>query len=249
MVSVIASTHTSEVTNSSGDHRVGVWTVVVAAGVGQRFGGPKQLLDLGGRRVVDRSVALAARVSESVVVVLPPEVDLGYDEWGSVPIVSAIGGPSRSASVRNGLSLVPDQADVVVIHDGARPLASPELFVKVVQAVRGGADAVVPVVPVVDSVRHRVSGPVDRTDLVAVQTPQAFAAELLRAAHQTGHDATDDATLVEAIGGQVVLVDGEVDNLKITTPHDLLVAEGIVGRRDDASDGQSEESSREDHHE
>lgn len=247
MVSVIASAHTSEVMGESGDRRVGVWTVVVAGGTGQRFGGSKQLVELGGVRVIDRSVAVAAQVSESVVVVLPAEFDLGYDHHGLVPVLTTAGGPTRSDSVRNGLALVPDHAEVVLVHDGARPLGSVDLFGRVIQAVRDSGTAVVPAVPVVDSLRHRLDGAVDRSNLMAVQTPQGFPPALLMDAHAFGDQASDDATLVEARGGQVVIVDGESDNLKITTPHDLAVAEVIVGQHRGLAEGQSPASNREDH--
>jgi 2-C-methyl-D-erythritol 4-phosphate cytidylyltransferase len=118
---------------------------------------------------------------------------------------------------------------VVLVHDGARPLADTALFSRVIAAVRAGADAVVPVVPVVDTIRSLDGGAVDRSRLVAVQTPQGFRAEALRAAHRGGGEATDDATLVEAIGGKVVLVDGDRRNLKITEPDDLVVARALAG--------------------
>ena len=94
---------------------------------------------------------------------------------------------------------------------------------------RDGADAAVPAVPVVDSIRHRAQGALDRSPLVAVQTPQAFVADRLRAAHASGADASDDATLVEADGGSVVVVDGDAANLKITSPLDLQIAELLLG--------------------
>ena len=92
-----------------------------------------------------------------------------------------------------------------------------------------GADAAVPAVPVVDSIRHRAQGALDRSPLVAVQTPQGFVADRLRAAHASGADASDDATLVEADGGSVVVVDGDAANLKITSPLDLQIAELLLG--------------------
>jgi 2-C-methyl-D-erythritol 4-phosphate cytidylyltransferase len=118
-----------------------------------------------------------------------------------------------------------------VVHDAARPLASIRLVEAVVDAVEGGADAAVPALPVVDTLRRRTGGPVDRDGLVAVQTPQAFRAASLRAAHDGDPEATDDAALVEAIGGRVVLVDGEAANFKLTAPEDLAVAEAVIARR------------------
>jgi len=204
-----------------------VWTVVVAAGSSERFGADKQSAELVGRTVLERSVD-AAGDSDGVVVVVAPAVVGEVTErlGGSVHAVVA-GGATRSASVRAGLAVVPDVANVVLVHDGARPLASRDLFARVVAAVEAGADAVVPGVPVNDSLR-RVDGAVDREGMMAVQTPQGFPAATLRAAHAGGADASDDATLVEAYGGSVVVVDGEADNLKVTRPVDLLVARQVL---------------------
>jgi 2-C-methyl-D-erythritol 4-phosphate cytidylyltransferase len=130
--------------------------------------------------------------------------------------------------VRRGLDAVPDDCDIVVVHDGARPLASSELFESVIEAVLAGADAAIPGVSVTDTIKQIddgcVVGTLDRDDLVAVQTPQAFRAAVLRRAHEGDPDATDDAALVESVGGTVMVVEGEATNLKITTRHDLGVA-------------------------
>ena len=203
------------------------WTVVVAAGSGTRFGGDKQLADLSGMAVLARSVVSAASVSDGVVVVVPAERQGGVSEVVSgLDRVGAVvdGGATRSASVRCGLAAVPDDVDVVLVHDGARPLATPDLFRRVVEAVLAGADAVVPGVPVVDSLRTTDGRVMARDGVMAVQTPQGFSAESLRAAHAGGGEASDDATLVEASGGTVVVVEGEVTNLKITRPADLDLA-------------------------
>ena len=212
------------------DPRAGVWAIVVAAGSGSRFGAPKQFLEIGGVRVVDRAVAAASRHAVGVVVVLPEEAEgLGGPGPAEDTVVhSVVGADSRAGSVRCGLAAVPDDAEVILVHDGARPLADDELFARVVGAVRDGASAVVPAVPLADTIRRRDGGVVDRADLVAVQTPQGFVAAALRAAHASGAEATDDAGLVEADGGTVVLVDGDRRNLKITTPVDLVVAEALL---------------------
>lgn len=201
-----------------------VWTIVVAGGGGSRFGGAKQYVEVAGRRVIDWSVAAARTVSDGLVAVVPA-ADVGRDLPGADVVVA--GGATRSASVRAGLAAVPADADVVVVHDAARPAAGAELFRAVVTAVRGGADAAVPGIPVVDSLRWRAGGAVDREALVAVQTPQAFSAPALRAAHATGADASDDATLVEMGGGTVVVVEGDTGNVKLTHPSDL----DVVARR------------------
>jgi 2-C-methyl-D-erythritol 4-phosphate cytidylyltransferase len=200
-----------------------VWAVVVAAGSGARFGAPKQYEQLGDRRVLDWSVAAARGACDGVVLVVAAE--RAADPEPAVDVVVA-GGATRSASVRAGLAAVPEPAEVVVVHDAARPAATPALFAAVVAAVRAGADGAVPGLPVVDTIK-RVAGDVvvetlERAELVAVQTPQAFAAAALRAAHAAGGEATDDAALVEAAGGRVVVVPGEPDNVKVTTPADLV---------------------------
>ena len=208
-----------------------VWAIVVAAGTGERFGEPKQFARLDGSRLVDRSVAAASAACDAVVVVLPTGV-----AWDGEPVAATVpGGSTRSASVRAGLAAVPASATVVVVHDAARPCASPALFDAVVAAVRAGADAAVPGLPIADTVKRvdgdRITETLARHELVAVQTPQAFAAAALRAAHEAGGDATDDAALVEAAGGRAVVVPGEPGNLKITRPDDLRVAGALAAER------------------
>jgi 2-C-methyl-D-erythritol 4-phosphate cytidylyltransferase len=205
-----------------------VWAIVVAAGSGRRFGGAKQYEPLAGRRVVDWSLDAAAAVAEGIVLVVAPG-HAADDEPGATAVVP--GAATRSGSVRAGLRRVPADAEVVVVHDGARPLAPADLFAAVVDAVRAGADAAVPGVPVVDTLRARAGGVVDRDGLVAVQTPQAFRAGALRGAHAQEGEATDDASLVEAAGGKVVVVNGSPTNLKITRPDDLVVAEALLRAR------------------
>ena len=204
-----------------------VWSIVVAAGQGTRFGEPKQYRVVAGRRVLEWSLGAARTASDGVVVVVDPTM-----AKTSEPLADAVvaGGTTRSASVRAGLAEVPASAEVVVVHDAARPCASPALFAAVVAAVRGGADGAVPGLPVADTVKQVdaagvVVGTVDRSALVGVQTPQAFAADVLRRAHAGAGQATDDAGLVEAAGGRVVVVAGEVANAKVTLPEDLVVAE------------------------
>jgi 2-C-methyl-D-erythritol 4-phosphate cytidylyltransferase len=206
---------------------VSTWGIVVAGGSGTRFGVPKQFEAIGGVRLVDRATETASVACDDVVVVLPAGV-----VWDGVPVAAAVtGGATRSASVRAGLAAVPASAAIVVVHDAARPLASKALFEAVIDAVQSGADAAVPALPVPDTVKRvedgRVVETISRDDLVAVQTPQAFRTDVLRAAHTTAADATDDAALVEAAGGRVVVVPGERANLKVTTPADLVVAAAL----------------------
>ena len=194
---------------------------------------------LGDERVIDRSLATARAAADHVVVVLAPADQAEGEalvESGAAD-VAVEGGAERADSVRAALAVIDADAAVIVVHDAARPLASAELHQAVVAAVHAGADAVIPAVPVTDTVkrvRHDEHGDavvvetLDRTHLVAVQTPQAFRADLLRAAHADNADATDDAALVEAVGGTVVVVPGEATNLKITGPDDLAVASALL---------------------
>ncbi len=254
----------------AGDLRTsGIWGIVVGGGSGARFGTPKQFLMLGGRPVVEWSVAACRSSCDAVVLVLPAdrrviaasgavtahhggsppsasdEVPLeppAYPTFGADLAVA--GGATRSASVRCGLAAVPSSARVVVVHDAARPLASPDLFQAVIDAVEDGAAGAVCALPVTDTLKQldrpsdallRGEGPlpavratVDRSALVAVQTPQAFRAEVLRECHERGIEATDDAGLLEACGASVRVVPGDPRNIKLTTPADLWLAERLV---------------------
>lgn len=205
-----------------------VWAVIVAAGWGERFGGPKQFAELGGARLVDHAIATATASCDAVVLVVP---DAGAWEGAEVDAL-VTGGATRAESVRAGLGAVPVGAQVVVVHDAARPLARATLFDAVIAAVRDGADGAVPGLAVTDTLKRvddvRVTATVDRVGLVAVQTPQAFRAHILRDAHASGADATDDAALVEELGGTVVVVPGDPRNLKITGPADLMIAAALL---------------------
>ncbi len=194
-----------------------MWTIVVAAGSGDRFGSAKQYELLDDRRVIDHSRSIAEAASDGVVVVVA-EADAQRE--GGVA-----GGASRSDSVRAGLAAVPLEATIICVHDAARPLATVELYERVVNAVRDGADAAIPGVAVTDTIKvvdhGLVTSTPERARLVAVQTPQAFRASVLHAAHHQAGSATDDSALVEAMGGRVVVVAGESTNRKITHPDDL----------------------------
>jgi 2-C-methyl-D-erythritol 4-phosphate cytidylyltransferase len=165
---------------------------------------------------------------DGVVVALPPDA-----EWTAPAGVQlVIGGATRSDSVRAGLAAVPGDVEVVVVHDAARPLASRHLFELVIAAVADGADGAVPALAVSDTVKRvrddRVVETVSRDGLVAVQTPQGFRADALRAAHRVGAIDTDDAALIEANGGTVVVVEGERRNLKLTVADDLELARALL---------------------
>jgi 2-C-methyl-D-erythritol 4-phosphate cytidylyltransferase len=201
-----------------------VAAVVVAGGQGVRFGGPKQFVLLTGSSVTARSVQNARSVASLVVLVVPD----GYDGSGEGADIVVSGGASRAASVRAGLEHCGD-AEIIIVHDAVRPLATPQLFTSVVAAVLAGADAAVPGLAVTDTVKRIaregalsvIRETVARDDLVTVQTPQAFRRDVLVRAHATAQEATDDSAMVEAIGARVVVVPGELDNLKITEPGDV----------------------------
>jgi 2-C-methyl-D-erythritol 4-phosphate cytidylyltransferase len=214
---------------------VTVWVVVVAAGGGERFGGRKQFAEIDGRPLVSWSVEAARSVADGIVLVVPADVagsagNAGTDTYGADVVVA--GGSTRTGSVRAGLVAVPGEAEVIVVHDGARPLASADLFRSVVDAVTTGADAAVPGLGLTDTVKQVnddvVVSTLDRRSLVTVQTPQAFRAELLRRALESGGDATDDAGLVEAEGATVRVVNGDPRNLKVTTPEDLEMVRALI---------------------
>lgn len=190
--------------------------------------------------MLERSLATAVEASEGAVLVLPPGGDspgidqllaemleraAGGEDRG---IVCTSGGATRSESVRCGLTAAPAEAEVILVHDAARPLASASLYSEVVAAVRAGADCAVPAVAVTDSIRHLRKGALERSELRAVQTPQAFRAQALRDAHSSEGEATDDASLLEAAGGAIRLVEGDPINIKITTPVDLAAAEALL---------------------
>lgn len=217
-----------------------VWAIVLAAGQGRRYGSsPKQYELLGGERVIDRALSTCRAAADHVIVVLAPGEDAVGEQLvaGGLADAFVIGGAERSDSVRCALAVVDEEAAVVVVHDAARPLASPALHEAVVMAVHAGADAAIPAIAVVDTIKRVrmdtdgtpvVAATLDRSELMAVQTPQAFRAEVLHRAHAHATVATDDAALVEADGGRVVLVPGEATNIKITGPDDLAVASVLL---------------------
>jgi 2-C-methyl-D-erythritol 4-phosphate cytidylyltransferase / 2-C-methyl-D-erythritol 2,4-cyclodiphosphate synthase len=228
----------------------GAWCVVVAGGAGQRFGGdaPKQFLSLGGRPVYAWAVEAALTVCDRVVLVCPvdrvePQRErLAADGLDPARITVVPGGTTRAGSVANGLRAVPSDVSVVAVHDAARPLASAELFRRAIDALdTTAADGVVPGIAVVDTVKQIdddgiVCGTPDRARLRAVQTPQVFRAARLRAAHESVPDGTDDAVMVESIGGRVIVIEGEDTNHKVTVPDDLAWAQRVLaGSSSDAA--------------
>lgn len=199
-----------------------VAAIVVAGGRGERFGGQKQFAQLSGRTLAAHSVAQSRSVADFIVVVVPDD----YAGTGEGADCVVTGGATRSDSVRAGLAVCGD-AEIIVVQDAARPLASTDLFTSVVAAIRSGAVAAVPGIAVSDTIKQVADGVViatpPRESLVAVQTPQAFRADVLQRAHASAGVATDDAGLVEALGESVVVVAGERTNIKVTNPEDLDV--------------------------
>jgi 2-C-methyl-D-erythritol 4-phosphate cytidylyltransferase len=200
------------------------WAVIVAGGSGTRYGRPKHTLDLGGQTLWER----CRDTFESV-----PDID-GVIVFGEVP-GGVPAGDRRSDSDAAGLQGVPADTDWVLVHDAARPLVTVDLIRRVLaRATDTTADGVVPANPVTDTIKRvegtRVISTVDRSDLVAVQTPQAFRLEILKRAHtlDTEDAVTDDAGLVERAGGVVVSVPGEATNIKITYDGDLLIAASFL---------------------
>lgn len=219
------------------------WAVIVAAGEGVRFGRSKSFVTLAGVPMVAHSLIVFAKVSaiEGIaLVVSSSQLDdgrtLAAATVPSIPVSVVAGGASRRESVRAGLDAVPGDVAHVVVHDAARPLVTVGLVEASLAALEGAAGAVVAIAEGDTLKRERagaIQETVDRSGLWRAQTPQAFRAGVLRAAHEHAGDdeATDDAMLVERLGERVVIVPGDGRNLKVTTPEDLAVAEALIHAR------------------
>jgi 2-C-methyl-D-erythritol 4-phosphate cytidylyltransferase len=233
---------------------VSVWAVLAAAGRGERLGRPvdsaagqspaahpnvdrpKAFAQLRGRPLLAESLERleSSEWIDSIVVVAPPDweepVILLAEELGCGKVVAAVaGGESRAESVRIGVGEVGDDAAAILVHDAARPLVAAGVIERLLAALNEGWDGAIPGLPVADTVKRVLEGSVvetlPRDELVAVQTPQAFVASVLREAVAGGAEATDCASLVEARGGRVRVVEGDPRLLKVTTPADLALVE------------------------
>ena len=201
---------------------------------------PKQFLPIGGKPVLMRTLERFREYSKDIQIILVlPEAQQAYwhqlcqEYHFDVEYTLANGGQTRFHSVQNGLALVPDEAEGVVgVHDGVRPFPSIEV-IRNCYATARTKKAVIPVIPVVETVRHlegEKSVTVPRGDYRLVQTPQTFDIQLLKAANRQPYNDgfTDDASVVEAFGYDITLVEGNRENIKITTPYDLKIAEVLI---------------------
>ena len=210
--------------------------IIAAAGSGERFGAtlPKALITLGNRTLIEHAVAALAPIASEIVICAPAGYEKQIQELVGADITVVTGGTTRSDSVRAGISALTGKNKYVLVHDAARALASTQLAKNVLAALDKGEVAVIPGLELIDTVKsvdaggHVTSTP-DRASLRRVQTPQGFDLEILKKAHSSGANATDDGALVEAIGHKVLIINGEDRALKITTPADLATALSTLG--------------------
>ncbi len=216
------------------------YVIIVAGGKGLRMGSdiPKQFLPIGGKPVLMRTLERFRAYSPTLQIILVlPKAQQEY--WQQlcqayhfqVDYQLTDGGETRFHSVQHGLALIPDDAQGVVgVHDGVRPFPDLDVIRNCYETART-AQAVIPVIPVVETLRHIHEGTKPRGDYRLVQTPQTFDIQLLKAANKQPYQDgfTDDASVVEAYGHPITLVDGNRENIKITTPYDLKIAEALIG--------------------
>ena len=210
--------------------------IIAAAGSGERFGAtlPKALITLGNRTLIEHAVAALAPIASEIVICAPAGYEKQIQELVGADITVVTGGTTRSDSVRAGIAALTGKNKYVLVHDAARALASTQLAKNVLAALEKGEVAIIPGLELIDTVKsvdaggHVTSTP-DRASLRRVQTPQGFDLEILKKAHSSGANATDDGALVEAIGHKVLIINGEDRALKITTPADLATALSTLG--------------------
>jgi len=217
----------------------GTWAIIVAAGGGTRMGvaQSKTLVTLLGVPVIRRACESFRKVCEGIIVVIrPQEKSLFEDALRGLDVLFASGGETRRQSVENGLRILPDACQWVLIHDGARPLVSEELVTRVLEKTKS-IGAAVPALRVFDTLKHvdesgRILKTVDRQGLCSVQTPQGFRQDALKEAYRLSGDATtDDAALMERAGFLVAITEGDSHNIKLTTVEDIILAEKLLAQR------------------
>ena len=220
--------------------------VIVAGGEGRRMGGPKQFIEIAGKPMVLRALLAfdsCGAIDEMILVVPKDEISRAKEliKKFSVKKVSAVvaGGQSRQASVYNGLKAVSEDSDYVLIHDGARPLIAGRSINDLITSLKGN-DACILAVPVTDTIKEvkdgrEISRTLDREVLWSAQTPQGFKTSLIKEAHErakkNGYSVTDDSLLLERLGHKVKVVWGSYENIKVTTPFDVKLAECVIERR------------------
>jgi 2-C-methyl-D-erythritol 4-phosphate cytidylyltransferase/2-C-methyl-D-erythritol 2,4-cyclodiphosphate synthase len=209
--------------------------IIAAAGSGERFGAdrPKAFVQLAGRTLLEHAFLALSPVVDEIVIAAPAGWEAEVKRLVGESTKVVLGGASRSASISNALEAISPDVEFVLVHDAARSLASSDLARRVLNSLQSGEVAVIPTLPVIDTIKsinrdEYVSLTPDRTYLRAVQTPQGFTRSLLMRAHATGDEATDDATLVEALGERVKVIDGESRAMKITKSEDLRVAYNFI---------------------
>jgi len=213
--------------------------IIAAAGSGERLGAktPKAFVQLAGRTLIEHAFSSLSPLVDEVVIAAPATYEDQVQNLFGESAKVVTGGATRSASIAHALEVISPDIEFVLVHDAARALASASLVGRVIQALNGGEVAVIPALPVVDTIKSinsdgYVTMTPDRTYLRAVQTPQGFTRQILNRAHQDSErnpDATDDAALVESLGEKVKVIEGEARALKITTSDDLERAMAILG--------------------
>ena len=214
--------------------------IIVAGGQGKRMGRPKQFLKIAGKPMLAWTVDAFQRVKaiDGIILVVAPDQQTAAARIKASKILAIVpGGKQRQDSVRNGLAVLPPGAQIVLIHDGARPAVSAETINGTIRAARqhGAAIAAVPLKDTIKQVARRdprIVKTLDRSELWAAQTPQTFTMPVIKKAYeQPVHDVTDDAAAVERLGIPVQIVMGSSANLKVTTPEDLSIMEAILKGR------------------
>jgi 2-C-methyl-D-erythritol 4-phosphate cytidylyltransferase len=208
--------------------------IIAAGGSGKRMGHPKQFLPLAGKAVVEWTIEVFRKIKAVGQIVLAVSED-DLERAKNLGVTVVAGGEERGNSVKNGLKAISPDCDLVIIHDGARPLITPDIIEKAISEAKEHGAAVVGV-PVKDTIKRvgddlMIKETVDRQALWQAQTPQVFKYEIITRAYAKKRSATDDAKLVEDLGIKVKIVMGSYENIKITTPEDLIVAEAILRSR------------------